>query len=172
MDLIALETKKKDAPDPHHSSHGIRENENENPLWYRELCASYLVDRKEKVDKIGRRRKGKRRRKDKFIDTKIRGIAVQMALRTIIKNGYSYSPYAEIFFDIARELKEEEERANELSKKGCDIKEISEDCRKIMDLASIPVPYDRILDRTFEIAEGFRNSLEERLKSYGDEPPF
>ncbi len=169
LDIRQLVTKKYPAPDPKFIGHEIRGNDNTNSLWFRNLSAYYINNRTKK-----------RNRKDKP-DTKIQGIQVQKALRNFVKNGYSFSAYAEDFIKIAKTLKKQEIKATIYFVQKRNLNEIAEECSELIDLQDIS---NYLEEDSFKIAEKFNNcynSLEKRLSKVedrfrildlGDEVPF
>jgi hypothetical protein len=151
------------ATNPQFSNHGVRSNENTNPLWFKNYCSQYIEKRRSK-------RKGsrKRRRNPKFTDTKIQAIHTQRALMNFIKNGYSHSSYSQDFIEIAESLKEEVKMANELYRKGEDYDTINQECQTIRDLEDISMELSK--KETFKVAEGFEDNYECSIFSESEIP--
>ena len=132
LDTRRLWTIKKEAEYKQFEGHGVRSNEDTNPLWYKNLCSNYITERKNE----GLEGKSKpRKRKTKFHDTRIRRQHVKGALEKLIKNGYSHSPYAEDFFRIAKTLYDQEELSNQLSRDGENEEVIRNQCLELIDLS-------------------------------------
>ena len=162
LDERQLHTVKIEAPNPQFSSHGIRTNEDTNPIWFKEMCLDYPENRKKP-----------RKRGTKYSDTKIQAIDLQTVLKNLIKNGYSHSSYAEDIIARAEGLREELKLAERLYRRGELGEEISTRCYRIRDLEIISMELPK--EESFKVAEGFDKISEDSTEndtSLDDRIPF